>query len=76
PPSPSLSSHPQQYMTTAQEHTTTINKLHQISTMSKWSTRKKVLVGIPASLIIATIIIVPIVLGILLTKSKVVYYYS
>ncbi|CAF1457387.1 unnamed protein product, partial [Rotaria sordida] len=70
PPSPSLSSHPQQYMTTAQEHTTTINKLHQIPTMSKWSTRKKVLVGISASLIIATIITVPIVLGILLTKSK------
>ncbi|CAF1184869.1 unnamed protein product [Rotaria sordida] len=70
PPSPSLSSHPQQYMTTAQEHTTTINKLHQIPTISKWSTRKKVLVGISASLIIATIITVPIVLGILLTKSK------
>ncbi|CAF4202018.1 unnamed protein product, partial [Rotaria sordida] len=66
PPSPSLSQHPQQYMTTAQEHTAAINKLHQIPTISK----KKVLVGISASLIIATIITVPTVLGILLTKSK------
>ncbi|CAF1168042.1 unnamed protein product [Rotaria sp. Silwood1] len=67
-PSPSLSLHSQKYITKAQEQTT--NNLHQIPTISKWSTRKKVLVGVSASLIIASLITVTTVLAVLLTKSK------
>ncbi|CAF3752110.1 unnamed protein product [Rotaria sp. Silwood1] len=70
PPSPPLSSHLQKYKPPTQESTITTNNLHQIPTISKWSTRKKVLVGTSTSLIIASVITVATVLGVLLTKSK------
>ncbi|CAF3677119.1 unnamed protein product [Rotaria sp. Silwood1] len=70
PPSPTLSPHLQKYKPPTQESTITTNNLHQIPTISKWSTRKKVLVGTSTSLIVASVITVATVLGVLLTKSK------
>ncbi|CAF4488996.1 unnamed protein product, partial [Rotaria sp. Silwood2] len=70
PPSPPLSPHLQKYKTSTQESTITTDNINQIPTISKWTTRKKVLVGISASLVIATLITVATVLGVLLTKSK------
>ncbi|CAF4385264.1 unnamed protein product [Rotaria sp. Silwood2] len=69
-PSPPLSPHLQKYITTVQEQTTAKNNLHQIPTISKWSTRKKVLLGISAFFLITAIITIPVVLGVLLTNSK------
>ncbi|CAF4426000.1 unnamed protein product, partial [Rotaria sp. Silwood2] len=70
PPSPPLSPHLQKYKTSTQESTITTDNINQIPTISKWTTRKKVLVGISASLVIATLITVATVLGVLLTKPK------
>jgi hypothetical protein len=36
---------------------------------SRWSTRKIVIVGLSAFLLLATLVIVPTVLGVLLTRS-------
>ncbi|CAF1286309.1 unnamed protein product, partial [Rotaria sordida] len=69
-PTPPLSSHMQKYIPTNQEQALISSNLHQIPIVSKWSTRKKMIVGISTSLFIVTVITVSIVLGILLTKSK------
>ncbi|CAF4502431.1 unnamed protein product, partial [Rotaria sp. Silwood2] len=69
-PSPPLSPHLQKYIKPTQEQTAMTSNLHQIPTISKWSTRKKVLVGISTSLIIAALITVTIVLAVLFTKPK------
>ncbi|CAF3543909.1 unnamed protein product [Rotaria sp. Silwood1] len=67
-PVPPSSLHMQKYKPTIQEQASTISNLNEVPTTSKWSTRKKVIVGISASLITATVIIVTIVLSVLLTR--------
>ncbi|CAF4118371.1 unnamed protein product [Rotaria sordida] len=61
-PTPPLSSHMQKYIPTNQEQALISSNLHQIPIVSKWSTRKKMIVGISTSLFIVTIITVSIVL--------------
>ncbi|CAF4597289.1 unnamed protein product, partial [Rotaria sp. Silwood2] len=68
--SPPLSPHLQKNIKPTQEQSVITSNLHQIPTTSKWSTRKKVLVGISTFLTIATLITVATVLAVLLTKPK------
>ncbi|CAM4980239.1 unnamed protein product [Rotaria socialis] len=67
---PSSFSQQKNYNTTAVEHSDVgKSSLNEIATTSKWSTRKKVLVGSMVGVSIAAVITVTIVLSILLTKS-------
>ncbi|CAF1466854.1 unnamed protein product [Rotaria sp. Silwood1] len=68
--SPPLSPHLQKNIKPTQEQSVITSSLYQIPTTSKWSTWKKVLVGISTFLAIATLITVATVLTVLLTKPK------